>query len=74
MLVSLFEYRKHSSINLGLEFFVEENTKNTLTSDTENASKLGLQEKIVDKFFLICSFSNGINGVTNVNLFFSIFL
>jgi len=56
MLVSLFEYRKHSSINLGLEFFVEENTKNTLTSDTENASKLGLQEKIVDKFFLICSF------------------
>ena len=51
MLVSLFEYRKHSSINLGLEFFVEENTKNTLTSDTENASKLGLQEKIVDKFF-----------------------
>ena len=56
MLVSLFEYRKHSSINLGLEFFVEENTKNTLTSDTENASKLGLQEKIVDQFFLICSF------------------
>ena len=56
MLVSLFEYRKHSSINLGLEFFVEENTKNTLTSDTENASKLGLQEKIVDKFFFNLQF------------------
>ena len=74
MLVSLFEYRKHSSIYLGLEFFVEENTKNTLTSDTENASKLGLQEKNCRQVFLSAVFSNGINGVTNVNLFFSIFL
>ena len=46
MLVSVFEYSKHSSIYLGLEFFVEANTKNTLTSDTENASKLDSKKKL----------------------------
>ena len=51
MLVSHFEYRKHSSINLGLEFFVEENTKNTLTSDTEMLASWDSKKKFVDKFF-----------------------